>query len=126
MCAAPQCSLPRLEEQIRHMYRLLKPGGELIFWEHCRNPDPVTRVVQCKILPSCASKAQTSSMLTISPKGLWSLLWPTVIGGCRLDRVTKDIVVNAADWDVVDVHVDCEPHKVMPRVWGRLTKPRAA
>lgn len=97
------CSLPRLDEHIRHMYRLLKPGGELIFWEHCRNPDPVTRVVQW----------------------LWSLLWPTVIGGCRLDRVTRDIVVNAANWEVIDVHMDCEPHKVMPRVWGRLVKPKA-
>lgn len=30
------------------MHRLLKPGGELIFWEHCRNTDAVTGAVQCK------------------------------------------------------------------------------
>ncbi|KAL2272117.1 hypothetical protein FJTKL_08211, partial [Diaporthe vaccinii] len=40
------CSVPDPELQARHLYRLLKPGGELLFWEHCRNKDVVTRAVQ--------------------------------------------------------------------------------
>lgn len=32
------------------MYRLLKPGGELLFWEHTRNSDVVSRAVQCEFL----------------------------------------------------------------------------
>ncbi|KAI3400122.1 hypothetical protein diail_4353 [Diaporthe ilicicola] len=96
------CSLPDLEDQVRNMYKLLKPGGELIFWEHCRNSDPVTRAVQW----------------------IWSLLWPTVFGGCRLDRVTREALVGAATWERVEIEEDMQPN-VMPRIWGRLVKPGA-
>ncbi|ROW00733.1 hypothetical protein VMCG_06542 [Cytospora schulzeri] len=98
------CSIPDLEEQVRHIFNLLKPGGELIFWEHCRSSDPVTRVVQW----------------------IWCLLWPTVVGGCRLDRVTKEALVRAADWERVEVEMDMLAQDPMPRLWGRLIKPRAA
>ncbi|KAL1865733.1 hypothetical protein Daus18300_007109 [Diaporthe australafricana] len=103
VCMQVLCSLPDFQEQVRHCYNLLKPGGEFIFWEHCRNSDPVTRAVQW----------------------IWSLLWPTVIGGCRLDRVTKDAVVGAASWERVEIEEDMEPHGMMPRIWGRLVKPGA-
>ncbi|KAJ0120299.1 hypothetical protein N8I77_002443 [Diaporthe amygdali] len=98
------CSLPDVEEQARHMYRLLKPGGELIFWEHCRNTDAVTRAVQW----------------------LWCLLWPTVIGGCRLDRVTKEALVGAGPWERVEIKTEMQPQDLMPRISGRLIKPAAA
>ncbi|CAN8106431.1 unnamed protein product [Discula destructiva] len=98
------CSLPDVEGAVRQMHSLLKPGGELIFWEHCRSTDLVTRAVQW----------------------IWCLFWPSVIGGCRLDRVTKASLLQAADWEIVDIHSDCEPYMVMPRIWGRLVKAKAA
>lgn len=57
---------------------------------------------------------------------MWCLLWPRVIGGCRLDRVTRGALEKAADWEVVDMDTDVEPHMLMPRIWGRLVKSRAA
>ncbi|KUI58575.1 Methyltransferase-like protein 7B [Cytospora mali] len=98
------CSVPDVEGQVQHMYKLLKPGGEFIFWEHCRNSDPVTRVVQW----------------------IWSLFWSPVFGGCRLDRVTKEALVGAADWERVEVEVEMLPENPMPRISGRLIKPRVA
>lgn len=56
--------------------------------------------------------------------GLWCLVWPTFIGGCRLDRVTSDTLVKTVDWETVDVHTEADPHALMPRLWGRLVKPR--
>jgi hypothetical protein len=128
-----QCSVPHPEEQARHLYRLLKPGGELLFWEHCRNTDVVTRAVQCESLLSSSQRKhhlppnmeQTDHWLRLLP-GLWGLVWPSVFGGCRLDRVTKEALVGAGVWQSVEIETSMEPHDLMPRIWGRLVKPAAA
>lgn len=137
------CSLDNLEDHVRHIHRLLKPGGELIFWEHIRSADPVTRAMQCTFAPLLSTpftlprsnppQAIVPSLTDSCPlfppffriAGLWSLVWSTVIGGCRLDRVTRDALIGAAEWEVADFHTDEEPHMMMPRIWGRLVKPRA-
>ena len=41
------CSLPDPRGTARQLYRLLKPGGELLFWEHSSHSGFVTRCVQC-------------------------------------------------------------------------------
>lgn len=33
------CSVPVPKARAKELYRLLKPGGKLIFWEHHRNSD---------------------------------------------------------------------------------------
>ncbi|KAK3941963.1 S-adenosyl-L-methionine-dependent methyltransferase [Diplogelasinospora grovesii] len=98
------CSLQKPRETAQELYELLKPGGELIFWEHCRSEDLVTRTVQT----------------------LWSMFWSVVAGGCRFDVPTREILLQAAEWEVVDIQIDKAPHLIMPRVWGRLVKPRRA
>ncbi|EJP69718.1 Methyltransferase type 11 [Beauveria bassiana ARSEF 2860] len=41
------CSIPNLKSVIKDLHYLLKPGGELIFWEHQQNEvDWITRAVQ--------------------------------------------------------------------------------
>lgn len=117
-----------MEEQARHMYRLLKPGGELIFWEHCRNTDAVTRAVQCEWFPCRCLSSEDYCMTDLERclPGLWCLLWPTVIGGCRLDRVTKEALVGAGPWERVEIKTEMQPQDLMPRISGRLIKPAAA
>lgn len=58
--------------------------------------------------------------------GLWGLVWPSVFGGCRLDRVTRETFVGAGNWQTVEIETSMEPHDMMPRIWGRLVKPMAA
>ena len=42
------CSVPKPREVARQLYDLLKPGGEILFWEHQRNEDWLGWAVQCK------------------------------------------------------------------------------
>lgn len=42
------CSVSKPREVARQLYDLLKPGGEMLFWEHQRNEDWLGWAVQCK------------------------------------------------------------------------------
>jgi SAM-dependent methyltransferase len=46
------CSVPQPDEVAKELYGLLKPGGNLIFWEHHGSHDWLTRIVQSKSCPS--------------------------------------------------------------------------
>ena len=46
------CSVPDPNEMLRPLYALLKPGGQLIVYEHVKSKDMLTSVVQSKIRPS--------------------------------------------------------------------------
>ena len=46
------CSVPDPNEMLRRLYALLKPGGQLIVYEHVKSKDMITSVVQSKFRPS--------------------------------------------------------------------------
>lgn len=58
------CTIPDPEAALAGMRRVLRPGGELLFCEHGRAPDPGVRRWQQRINP----------------------LWRRIAGGCNLDR----------------------------------------
>lgn len=45
------CSVPHPEEDLRRLYKLLKPGGQLVVYEHIKNSDVVTGLMQSKWSP---------------------------------------------------------------------------
>jgi ubiquinone/menaquinone biosynthesis C-methylase UbiE len=57
------CSIPDAEVALRHMARVLKPGGELLFCEHGAAPDTEVRRWQDRINP----------------------FWKRMSGGCQLN-----------------------------------------
>lgn len=57
--------------------------------------------------------------------GLWCLVWPVLIGGCRLDRPIRETLLKAGNWQAVDIESDMKPHELLPRVWGTLVKAEA-
>ena len=42
------CSVPDPSETLRRLYTLLKPGGQLIVYEHVKSKDMVSSLVQSK------------------------------------------------------------------------------
>ena len=46
------CSVPDPSEMLRRLYALLKPGGQLIVYEHVKSKDIMSSVVQSKFSPS--------------------------------------------------------------------------
>lgn len=101
VCIQLLCSVPDLDAVVKALHGMLKPGGELIFWEHQENEgDFWTRMAQ----------------------GAWNWLWTPVIGGCKLNSPTRKAVLAAADWEVVKIETGESALDLMPRVWGRLKK----
>ncbi|KAI0835883.1 S-adenosyl-L-methionine-dependent methyltransferase [Hypoxylon sp. FL0890] len=97
------CSVAQPETVMKNFYRLLKPGGKLIFWEHTRSYDWATRIVQ----------------------NLWTIPWKFFLGGCRLNRDIIQIIMSAGVWEGADSiqRLEEEPWDIMPTVWGTLVKP---
>lgn len=46
------CSVPDPDEMLRRLYALMKPGGQLILYEHVKSKDVVSAMVQSMFGPS--------------------------------------------------------------------------
>jgi ubiquinone/menaquinone biosynthesis C-methylase UbiE len=67
------CTIPAAEVAAREMYRVLKPGGQVVFFEHVRAPDAYwIRWQNC-----------------LNP------LWRKLAAGCNLNRDTKRLFAKA-------------------------------
>ncbi|KAE8552641.1 hypothetical protein EYB25_004020 [Talaromyces marneffei] len=91
VCMQVLCSVSDPDAAAKRIYRLLKPGGQLLFWEHAASQDFVTKQVQ----------------------GLWNLLWKPLVGGCDLRHNIEQALMDAGDWKVVELgHDDTESWQV--------------
>ncbi|KAL1837582.1 hypothetical protein VTK73DRAFT_4645 [Phialemonium thermophilum] len=104
VCMQVLCSATQPEAVARAAYRLLKPGGRLVFWEHHISHDWLTRLVQL----------------------LWNPLWRLAVGGCDMRKDVVGILEQAGEWEGFEtLESSEEPWTMKPRISGALTKPKS-
>ncbi|KAL9128917.1 MAG: hypothetical protein Q9217_002507 [Psora testacea] len=96
------CSVPQPKEMMVALYKVLKPGGQMIVYEHVESKDPLSRAVQ----------------------GIYQVLWPYLMGNCNLTRPTGDYILKAGEWSTADMTTPEkeDPWMVIPHISGRLVK----
>ena len=67
------CTIPEVGRALQEMYRVLKPGGCLVFVEHGRAPEPRVRWWQDRLDPA----------------------WSRLSGGCHWNRAIAELIENA-------------------------------
>lgn len=67
------CSVPDQHRALAGVYRVLRPGGQLRFYEHVRSPHPV------------AARLQDTA----------DVVWPAIAGGCHCNRDTLSAITGA-------------------------------
>jgi len=92
VCVRVLCSVPDLEQRVRELYTLLKPGGQLLVAEHVVNP----------------WRTPKGSFIARLAQGVYELLgWQWFMGDCCMVRDTEGALRRAAEgdggWEVVDV-----------------------
>ena len=75
------CTIPDWSAALAQMYRVLKPGGVLLFCEHGLSPDAGVQKWQDRINP----------------------MWKKLMGGCNLNRPIVDCIAGAG-FEVIEQH----------------------
>jgi ubiquinone/menaquinone biosynthesis C-methylase UbiE len=73
VCTLTLCSIPRVESALREVRRVLKPGGQFLFFEHGRHPDPAVSKWQDRL------------------NGIWG----KVFDGCHINRDMRALVAQS-------------------------------
>lgn len=87
------CTIPEPERAAREMRRVLKPDGQLIFFEHVHASEPGLARWQDRLNP----------------------LWKPIACGCNLNRDTRS-VFERAGFDMSDIRVHHHPAIPLPLV----------
>jgi ubiquinone/menaquinone biosynthesis C-methylase UbiE len=67
------CTIPDCQAALKHMARVLRPDGQLLFLEHGQSRDPGVRKWQDRITPA----------------------WKKIAGGCHLNRPIDELIEQA-------------------------------
>jgi len=94
------CTIPDWNTALKQMFRVLKPGGELLFLEHGESPDEGIRKWQNRITPG----------------------WKKLAGGCHLNRNIAQLIRDAG-FEITELENLYVPKA--PKIAGYIYKGKA-
>jgi SAM-dependent methyltransferase len=114
LCVRVLCGVPRPQETVDELYRLLKPGGRMIVYEHVASPFP---------------QVEGSTRLGYVMQRFWAWAgWNRMMGGCEIDRDTVGVLKRAGGsdskskgWETVDLGY-WDSWNAVPFIVGELVK----
>ncbi|KAJ5312861.1 hypothetical protein N7508_003691 [Penicillium antarcticum] len=100
LCIQVLCAVKDPKNVMKEVWKLLKPGGKFIFWEHGWSRNHLTAVAQACFNPA----------------------WSTFVG-CNLIRNILADILNSGEWENPhEIKEPGEPFSLMPRIQGVLVK----
>ena len=100
VCTYTLCSIPDPAAALHEVRRVLKPGGQFLFCEHGRAPDPAVARWQDRLQP----------------------LWMPLAGGCHLDRDVPLLLRDAGLNAQLDQGYIAGPRPLAYHYWGQARK----
>jgi ubiquinone/menaquinone biosynthesis C-methylase UbiE len=101
------CSVPDQARALGELYRVMRPGGELRFFEHVQ--------------------ADTAGLARV--QRLADLVWPTLLGGCHTSRDTLAAITNAG-FQITSIQrfrfPEGRPQPAAPHILGVAHRPISA
>jgi SAM-dependent methyltransferase len=96
------CSVPKRQETLPYLQSLLKPGGQLLLFEHVAAEDPITKSFQV----------------------IYNPIWTILSQGCNVNRHSADMVKSLGGWKEVQIRVpkDQTSATLYPHAIGRYIK----
>ncbi|KAI0972463.1 methyltransferase type 11 [Xylaria arbuscula] len=100
LCIQVLCSVQEPKKVMKQVWKLLKPGGKFIFWEHGWSKHPLTMAEQALLNPA----------------------WSTFVG-CHMTRNVLADILGGGEWENPgEIEAPEDPTSVLPRIQGVLIK----
>ncbi|KAJ5757798.1 methyltransferase type 11 [Penicillium nucicola] len=118
LCIQVLCAVQDPKNVMKEVWKLLKPGGKFIFWEHGWSRDRLTTVAQGMCPLTCDEDRLTwrTNLACCNPA------WSTFVG-CNLTRNVLTDILNGGEWETpYEIEELKEPFSLMPRIQGVLVK----
>jgi SAM-dependent methyltransferase len=119
ICVQVLCSIPNPKRVIAEMYKFLKPGGQLILFEHVRSHDFITHILQ-NIWTYSIWNALTGK----SHQSYTQYLMFMIDAGCNLNRPSEEWLRQVGEWSYIDLSPGPQETNadILPHAIGRLVK----
>ncbi|GAW17548.1 hypothetical protein ANO14919_070060 [Xylariales sp. No.14919] len=100
LCIQVLCAVRDPGTVMKEVWKLLKPGGKFIFWEH----------------------GWSKNRLTIAEQALLNPAWSTFLG-CHMTRNVLADILDSGEWENPDeIEAPEDPYSCLPRIQGVLVK----
>jgi SAM-dependent methyltransferase len=118
LCIQVLCAVKNPKNVMKEVWKLLKPGGKFIFWEHGWSRNHLTTIAQ-----GMFTSEQMCRLANINKHlACWNPSWSTFIG-CHLTRNVLADILNSGEWENPhEIEEPEEPFSLLPRIQGVLVK----